>query len=60
MRDNKQQRDLFHETSPTKRDLPAVDSDRVRAWLGELIMLVFEAKAQVRDQLEVTDDSDHA
>jgi hypothetical protein len=56
MRDNKQQRDLFHETSPSNRDLPEVDSDRVRAWLGELIMLVFEAKAHVRDQPEVTDE----
>jgi hypothetical protein len=56
MRDNKQQRDLFHETSPSKAQLPEVERDRVRAWLGELIMSVFEAKAQVKDRPEVRDD----
>jgi hypothetical protein len=45
--DRRQQTDLFHEATPSDHRLPGVERERVKAWLGELIVSVWEEEARV-------------
>jgi hypothetical protein len=52
--DNRYQKKLFLDTMPSAHRLPETDREKIKAWLGELIVSVFEAKPQALGRKEVS------
>jgi hypothetical protein len=52
--DNRYQKKLCLDTMPSAHRLPETDREKIKAWLGELIVSVFEAKPQALGRKEVS------
>ena len=54
--DNRYQRELWLNPMPAAHRLPETAREPLKAWLGELLVTVWEAKSQALSRQEVSHD----